>query len=339
MPTTGVVVDQRFRLHDTGPGHPECPERLEVLEDLLASPAFSDLPRIAARPADADEIARVHTSAHLKAVAASAGRAFTQLDPDTVASAASFEAARLAAGAALELADAVMDGSVDNGFAALRPPGHHAERDRPMGFCLFNNVAVVARHLRVVHGLERVLIVDWDVHHGNGTQHTFYDDPSVMYVSLHQYPFYPGSGGPQEIGRGGGLGRTVNVPMAAASANADYYGAFGQIILPIARQFAPQFVLVSAGFDAHRDDPLAMVDLDTQAFAEMTHALSAVAEASARGRLLLLLEGGYNLRALSDSVAAVLGALARPQPFTADQGELSPSALLARQALSGYWSL
>jgi acetoin utilization deacetylase AcuC-like enzyme len=194
MRTTGLVVDPRFRLHNPGAHHPERPDRVRVLEELFERPEYADLPRIAAREAGEDEIARVHEHDLLRSVAASAGKPLTQFDADTAASAGSFEAAVLAAGAAMELVDAVCDGAVHNGFAALRPPGHHAERDRAMGFCFFNNVAVVARHLQVRRGRRRILILDWDVHHGNGTQHSFWDDPSVMYVSLHQFPFYPGTG-------------------------------------------------------------------------------------------------------------------------------------------------
>jgi acetoin utilization deacetylase AcuC-like enzyme len=336
---TGLVTDPRFRLHDPGPGHPERPERLLVLEELLATEAFRSLPRIAPRLAEEDEIERVHDRMHVRAIAASEGRACTRYDPDTAASARSFEVARLAAGAAIELADAILDGSVANGFAALRPPGHHAERDRPMGFCLFNNVAIAARHLRVRRGLERVLVLDWDVHHGNGTQHTFYGDPSVMYVSLHQYPFYPGTGGADEIGAGEGTGYTVNVPMPAGCGDAIYRAAFRDLILPIARSFDPEFVLVSAGFDAHRDDPLASMALSAQAFADMTDALVALADECCDGRIMLLLEGGYSLEALRDSVRVVLEHLGTPRTFDADDGDLTSWGRAACEALSGYWKI
>ncbi len=339
MRSTGLVIDPRFREHLTGAGHPERPERLEVLERLFTGERYASLPRIPARPATEEELLRVHSTAHLEAVAASAGRPLTRYDADTAASERSFEAARLAAGAAVELADAVLDGSVDNGFAALRPPGHHAERDRPMGFCLFNNVAVVARHLRARRGLERVLIVDWDVHHGNGTQHSFYDDGSVMYASLHQYPFYPGTGAAEETGAGAGLGHTVNLPVPAAATDRDYYACFRELLLPVARRFAPEFVLVSAGFDAHRDDPLAMVELDTRAFARMADALVGLADECCKGRVLLLLEGGYSLEALAASVEAVLTSLAEPTPFAEDAGELGPMARTAKQAHASCWGL
>jgi acetoin utilization deacetylase AcuC-like enzyme len=335
----GVVTDRRFLGHDPGPYHPERPERLVVIDELLASGSVGDPARIAARPADAEALERVHRPALIRAVAASAGREITHYDADTAASAGSFDAALLAAGSAMALADAVIDGSIDCGFAAVRPPGHHAEADRAMGFCFFNNVAVVAEHLRRRHGLERVLIVDWDVHHGNGTQHSFYDDPGVLYASLHQYPFYPGTGGAEEIGRNAGAGFTVNCPMPAGAGNDDYMAAFRDLLLPVAREFDPQFVLVSAGFDAHRDDPLASIELDTPAFAEMTHALTNLADEHCDGRIVLLLEGGYSLAALRDSVGATLNALASPRAFAPSSGELGRQGRAARSALANYWNI
>jgi acetoin utilization deacetylase AcuC-like enzyme len=339
MRTTGLVSDSRFRQHDPGPGHPERPERLLVLEELFASDRFRDLPRIDARAALEDEVERVHTAELLEAVADSAGRPYTSFDGDTTASAGSFEAACLAAGAAIELADAVHDRQVDSGFAALRPPGHHAERDRAMGFCLFNNVAIVARHLQARRGVERVLILDWDVHHGNGTQHSFYSDPAIMYVSLHQYPFYPGTGAADECGVGSGAGRTVNVPMPSGCSDPEYYAALRDVILPVAREFDPQFVLVSAGFDAHEIDPLASMCLSTDAYTGMTHAMTSLADECADGRLLMLLEGGYSLEALRDSVAVVLDALAEPKAFAPSEGELTPWGAATRRAMSSYWKI
>jgi acetoin utilization deacetylase AcuC-like enzyme len=339
MRTTGLVTDRRFQQHEPGPHHPERPERLQVLDELFASAAYRDLPRIDARPAREEELARVHEAAHLRAVAASAGKPLTRYDADTSASAGSFEAALLAAGAAIELADAVCARDVSNGFAALRPPGHHAERDRPMGFCLFNNVAVVARHLQAERGRKRILVLDWDVHHGNGTQHTFYDDPSVMYVSLHQFPFYPGTGNFDEIGVGSGLGYTVNLPMRAGSGPGEYAAAFRDVVVPTALRFDPDFVLVSAGFDAHLEDPLAMMSLDSAAFATMTDAMVEIADGCCGGDIVLLLEGGYSLEALRESVDAVLQRLARPQPFAAPAAELSPWSEAARKTLAPYWKI
>jgi acetoin utilization deacetylase AcuC-like enzyme len=336
MRRTGLLADRRFFDHDTG-RHPECPERMAVLCDLFEGEAFGDFARVEPRLATEEELRRVHGHDHVAAVAASSLQPQTWFDADTPASAGSFAAARLAAGGAIAMADAILAGEIDNGFAALRPPGHHAEFDRAMGFCLFNNVAVVARHLVHVRGLSRVLVVDWDVHHGNGTQHTFYDSPEVLYVSTHQYPFYPGTGAARETGRGSGAGFTVNVPMPAGTGDAEYGAAFRDLIIPVAAEFVPQFVLVSAGFDAHRDDPLASICLSTQAFAVMTDALAGVADQSAGGRLLLLLEGGYNLRALADSVAASVAHLSDPVGFEPGDGQLTAWGRLSREALAPYW--
>jgi acetoin utilization deacetylase AcuC-like enzyme len=337
MRRTGLMADLRFLGHDTGRHHPEGPERAAVLCELFDGEDYRSFERVPPRPATEEELRRVHDQAHVSAVAASAARALTHFDADTPASPGSFDAARLAAGGAVAMADAIASGELDNGFAALRPPGHHAEGDRPMGFCLFNNAAVVARHLTAARGLSRVLVVDWDVHHGNGTQHTFYDSAEVLYVSTHQYPFYPGTGAPAECGRGAGAGFNVNVPMKAGCGDAEYAAAFRDLLLPIAEQFAPQFVIVSAGFDAHRDDPLASMGLSTAAFAAMTDALLGVADASAQGRLLMLLEGGYDLDALVASVAASVGELRAPRPFSAPDGELTPWGRLSRDALATYW--
>lgn len=339
MRTTGLMADRRFLAHDTGSYHPESRERVEVLCELFDSEQFRAFTRIQPRLATDDELRRVHDHDHVAAVAASAGRPHTQFDADTPASAGSFEAARLAAGGAIAMAEAILSGEIDNGFAALRPPGHHAEAFRPMGFCLFNNVAVVARHLLDERRLSRVLILDWDVHHGNGTQNSFYDTSEVMYVSTHQYPFYPGSGASAEIGRGSGAGYTVNVPMPAGAGDAHYGAAMRDVILPVVREFAPQFVLVSAGYDAHREDPLASLSLTTEAFAAMTDAVSAIADESAEGRLLLLLEGGYDLQALRDSVARSVARLREPQPAQFDEGELTAWGRLSRQALAPYWGI
>ena len=337
MRRSALLVDPRFRNHQTGRHHPERPERLQALESLFALERYRDFERISPRLATEEELRRVHQHDHIAAVAASAHRERTQFDADTSASTGSFEAARLAAGGAIQLADAIAAGEVDNGFAAVRPPGHHAESWGPMGFCLFNNVAVVARHLLAARSASRVLIVDWDVHHGNGTQNTFYGDDCVMYASTHQYPFYPGTGAPDEIGSGSGAGRTANLPMPAGAGDGEYVAAFREVLLPLARRFEPDFVLVSAGFDAHRDDPLASIELSSEVFADLTAALMEIADECARGRILLLLEGGYNLAALTASVDASLAVLRQPRPFDRSDGEIAPLVQRARQALSDVW--
>lgn len=337
MRRTGLLADLRFLEHETGDYHPECPERLAVLVELFGTDAYSDFCRMPPRGATEEELRGVHSHDHVAVVAASAGRPHTQFDADTPASRGSFEAARLAVGGAVEMADAILSGEIENGFAAVRPPGHHAEATRPMGFCLFNNVAVVARHLVAKRGLSRVLVLDWDVHHGNGTQNSFYDSDEVMYVSTHQYPFYPGTGSAVEVGRGRGAGFNVNVPMPAGAGDAEFRAAFRDLILPVAEEFEPEFVLVSAGFDAHRDDPLASLSLATSAYAEMTDALVGLADASARGRILMLLEGGYDLRALAASVATTVDHLRVPGRFDPVDGELTAWGRRAREALAPHW--
>jgi len=338
---TALVLDSRYTAHDTGPGHPECPERVQVILEALRAYRREDVVRIDPRPATLEEIALNHDATHIAHVAATARRAFYAFDADTPTCARSFATAVLAAGGYLALLDAIMEAEVDNGFAFVRPPGHHAEPDRAMGFCLFNNVAIGAHYLRRRHGLGRLLVVDWDVHHGNGTQDSFYAEPEVLYVSTHQYPFYPGTGAATEIGAGPALGRTLNVPLPAGCGDDEYVAAFENLIAPIAEQFRPEFVLVSAGFDAHRRDPLAGMSVTEEGFRAMTRVLLRIARAHAGGRLAAILEGGYDMQALGRSVPAVLdelggaaldAALATPHPRS---GVLEP----VRAVQADYWDL
>ncbi len=304
MAKTGFVYHQDYLQHDMGFGHPESPDRLRaIMARLEASGLLARVTRIDPIEASDEAITRVHTSAYLtqlKALAPREGRA--SLDPDTSMSPGSLRAAYVAAGGAMAAADAIMAGRVDNAFCALRPPGHHAERDRAMGFCLFNNVAVAARHLQRRHGIGRVLIVDWDVHHGNGTQQTFYSDPSVLFFSTHQYPHYPGTGRATEQGEGKGEGLTVNVPMSSGEGDEEYREVFETILVPAADSFKPEFVMISAGFDAHRDDPLAGMALTEEGYGVLSRIVLDIAHRHCRGRVLSCLEGGYNLNALSASV-------------------------------------
>ena len=304
--STGLLYDARFLDHRAPYGHPEHPGRLQAIrgrfEDEGLVSRCADVP---ARAATDEELLGIHTPELLRQVAATAASDFLLLDPDTYTSRGSAWAARLAAGGLVDLTVEVLAGRLDNGFALVRPPGHHAEADRAMGFCLFNNVAVAARAAQARHLCERVLIVDWDVHHGNGTQHSFWDDPSVLYFSTHQFPFYPGTGAADDAGAGAGLGRTVNLPWPAGMADADYLAAFDRLLLPIAERFVPDLVLVSAGFDAADGDLLGGMRVSPAGYGAMTERLAGLAD----GRVVLALEGGYNLDAIAGSAAACLRVL------------------------------
>lgn len=311
MGKTGFVYHPAYLDHEMGAGHPESPDRLRaILHQLEQSDTASQLLKITPRKAEDEWIMKVHTPeyvARLTQHAPTSGRVF--LDPDTSMSPGSLSAAYLAAGGALAAVDAIMSKHVDHVFCAVRPPGHHAEAGRAMGFCLFNNVAIAARYIQQKYGLKRVLIVDWDVHHGNGTQHSFEDDPSVLFFSTHQYPHYPGTGRATERGKGRGEGFTINVPMEAGGGDEEYREIFLNALVPAADDFKPDFVIISAGFDAHRDDPLASMSLTETGYADLTGIVAAIAKRHASGRILSSLEGGYNLRALAASVDAHIKAL------------------------------
>jgi len=312
MPT-GFAYDVEFLAHDTGPGHPERPARASaIMQHLQPLDWFSGLTRYTPRPAERHWVETVHTDAYIRRAesACSAGRPFLD-SMDVAISPRSYEVALLAAGAPLVLADALVAGEINNGFALVRPPGHHAEHDTALGFCLFNNVAILARYLQRQHGFDKIAIVDWDVHHGNGTQHTFESDPSVLYVSTHQYPYYPGTGAASERGEGRGKGTVVNCPMRAGATDSAYELAFMERIIPALEAYAPEVILISAGFDAHRDDPLAEINLSTAAFSWMSERVLEIADHRAGGRVISLLEGGYNLTRLGDCVAAHLIELTR----------------------------
>lgn len=304
MARTGFVYHPDYLKHDMGGGHPESPERLRaIVSRLEKSGVLGRLVRIEPTMAPDEWITQVHAVSYLKDLKTRAPvSGYVSLDPDTSMSVGSLPAAYLAAGGALAAADAIMAGKVDNAFCAVRPPGHHAERTRAMGFCLFNNVAIAARYVQRRYGVGRVLIVDWDVHHGNGTQHTFYDDHSVLFFSTHQYPYYPGTGRATERGEGQGEGVTINVPMSPGQGDEEYREVFERVLVPAADTFGPEFVLISAGFDAHRDDPLAGMGLTEDGYAALTGIVAGIARRYSKGRILSCLEGGYNLRALAASV-------------------------------------
>lgn len=340
MLQTGIVLDARYRDHDPGPGHPERAERIGSLLSRFDAYERDGLVRLAPRLATHDEVGLVHDARLIDQVAASARYEAAAFDTDTRVCARSYETALLATGGLLSVLDAILEREVDNGFALVRPPGHHAERNRAMGFCLFNSVAVGAQYLRARCGLHRVLIMDWDLHHGNGTQHSFYDDPGVLYVSAHQYPYYPGTGAAEETGRGSGEGYTVNLPMPRGWGDADFQPLFEDIVDPICRQFEPEFVLISAGFDAHRRDPLGGLNMTEEGFAHLARVLLRIARDHADGRCAAILEGGYDLEGLSGSVLRVLdemgGADLDVTPPEYDRRGRLPQVRTVQQ---GYWEL
>jgi acetoin utilization deacetylase AcuC-like enzyme len=340
-----LISSQHFADHQTPPGHPESPERAEVM-DVVASKWRESGGEVVAPPAAArDQLLRVHDDAYLRRVEGTSGLAVA-LDPDTYTSPDTYDIALLAAGAAVDAVSRVMAGSPQRALCLVRPPGHHAERNRAMGFCFFNSIGVAAAHACTL-GASRIAIVDYDVHHGNGTQQMFEEDPSVLYVSMHQSPFYPGTGAADEVGVGDGRGFTVNLPLAAGAVDEDYRAVFAAVALPILRQFEPDLLLVSAGFDAHERDPIAGMRLSSQAFAAMTLDLRAVADECCEGRIVAVTEGGYDLAALRESLFGVVGVLgpeATPAACWPPPGAVAPSrgraaVAAAKRALDGFWKL
>jgi acetoin utilization deacetylase AcuC-like enzyme len=318
----GYCFDPSFLEHDPGTGHPEGPRRLEAVNRGLREAGLLDALRpIEARPASRDELLRVHSAAHVDRVAATAGR-HVQLDPDTATGPRSYEAATRAAGAVIAAVEAVVDGAVDRAFCAVRPPGHHATRDAAMGFCLFNNVACGAA-AALAKGLGRVAIIDFDVHHGNGTQDVFWTDRRVLYVSSHQFPLYPGTGDLQEQGGGDGEGFTVNLPMPAGCGDAEYAAVYREVVLPVVRAFDPQLVLLSAGFDAAAGDPLAGMRVSPTGFRAIVDACVAAAQGVAAGHVVAALEGGYSDAGLAYGTQALV------ERFGANDAAVRPEAVAA----------
>ena len=289
-----------FLLHDTGEGHPECADRLRSIAKALDAPAFANLIRVVPPLGTEQQIRLIHPRFHIEAIRAAIpeqGEHF--LDLDTVVSPGSEKAAFRAVGAVCDAVDKVFTGQADNAFCAIRPPGHHAEPDLSMGFCLFNNVAIAAEYARRYHHLERIAIVDFDVHHGNGTQAAFSNQPNVLFASSHEMPNYPGTGFPTETG----VGNIINVPLATGDTGVEFRKKYNTIILPALRNFKPDLLLISAGFDAHKDDPLASIMLEEDDYRWITHELMDIADCFCKGRIISALEGGYNLNALAASVA------------------------------------
>jgi acetoin utilization deacetylase AcuC-like enzyme len=301
MRQTGLAADAKVKEHDPGPGHPEQPARFSALLNRLEATGLArEMHRTVTRLAEPDELALVHTRAYIDLVAREVAQRRSQLSTgDAAIGPHSLEAAQRATGSVLGALDSVFAREVRNAFCLVRPPGHHASAARGMGFCLFNNVAVAARYAQRVHRAERVLIVDWDVHHGNGTQDIFYEDGSVLFFSTHQSPWYPGTGARGETGEGAGVDATINCPLPAGSGRTEIMDAFRTQLLPAAREFKPDLVILSAGFDSRIDDPLGQFRLTDQDFAELTNMLLDVADQHCAGRLLSVLEGGYSLEGLA----------------------------------------
>jgi acetoin utilization deacetylase AcuC-like enzyme len=347
-----IFTSNRFADHLTPPGHPERVERFEVMQLVVAEFRKRGGSSLEPRRVTDAELMRVHDAEYVGLIKETAGRA-TALDADTYTSPLTYDAATLAAGAVVSAVEHVLDAGPDaRALAVVRPPGHHAERNRAMGFCFFNSVAVGAAHARA-RGLSRVAVVDYDVHHGNGTQWAFYADPSVLFVSSHQYPFYPGTGAAGDIGSGAGEGFTVNLPVAAGGTDDDVERIYSRIALPILRQFKPELILVSAGFDAHMNDPLGGMRLTTGCFGRLTAAIAAVADECCGGRLVAVTEGGYDLKALAESLRVTIDALegrlkaaprsAPTKAATAESDGSSPrgDATIAAVTphLANYWKL
>lgn len=307
---TGFVFHPEYLKHDSGQNHPESGKRLSsLIAHLEKKGIMPKLKNIHPYPASVEWLETVHDPLYIKTVERICKTGGGMLDPDTHVGPESYQIALLAVGGVLAAVDGVMSKKLKNAFCAVRPPGHHAERDKAMGFCIFNNVAVGARYVQKKFGVKKIFIVDWDVHHGNGTQNIFWEDPSVFYFSIHQFPYYPGSGSENETGEGEGEGSTFNMPMFAGSGDLEYTEAFRNILYPLAKKFSPEFIFISAGFDAHQEDPLAGINLSETGYKKMTEVIVRLASECGEGRLVSVLEGGYNFRSLSLSVEKHIRAL------------------------------
>lgn len=327
-PIIQVITDARFQSHRGPEGHPERPERLIAIGEAIDD--FRDRIELSPpRSAQPDEILRVHDGRLLSLLESTRGQPLARLDADTYVSPLSYEVACLAAGSCVELTRRIMRGEVARGLAAVRPPGHHAESDRSMGFCLFNNVAIAVRALQAEEAASRILVFDWDVHHGNGTQHSFESDRDVLYISTHQFPFYPGTGDFSEAGSGEGVGSTINIPMPAGCGDLEYIGVLQRIVVPAAIAFRPDVILVSCGFDAHQDDPLASMEISQDGYRAMSTIMRQLADTLCGGRIAFVLEGGYSLVGVREGAEAVLESLTNPSPSPLPPAtELTPGSML-----------
>lgn len=316
---TAIFKDDLFLRHNPGPGHPESPKRLSIIYDQLKRPEIKKqfiFPPC--QPAAREILALNHSKAYITRVEATAGKTSATLDPDTRTSPHSCDAAKLAAGATVTATQLVITKEIKNGFVLARPPGHHAEADQSSGFCLFNNIAIAARYALKKLKLKRILIIDWDLHHGNGTQNSFYDTDKVLYFSTHQYPYFPGSGGLNETGQGDGKGFTINVPLSGGQGDQEFANIFHQLLVPLAREYKPEIIMVSAGFDTYHGDPLGTMNLSVDGFAYMTKVLRDLAVELCNSRIIMVLEGGYNLVGLKNGILASLAELNGHSTLTTD---------------------
>jgi acetoin utilization deacetylase AcuC-like enzyme len=343
MLKTAIVSDRRYLKHFAGRSHPERPQRIEVMIEMAETLRRPGLKFLIPREANLDEIAMCHRPDYIAEVEHTASIDRFDFDPDTHSSRESYQTALLAAGGVLTAVQAVADGDANNAFAIVRPPGHHALPNRAMGFCFFNNLAIAANWLIKVRGLKRVMVVDWDVHHGNGTQEMFYESPELLYTSIHQFPHYPGTGSTHEIGYGPGIGYTVNIPMPAEFGDAEYLRVFDRLIMPMGRHFKPEFILVSAGFDCHFRDPLAQMRVSEVGFAAMAQRVNRLAAECCGGKVVAALEGGYDLDAIAESGRAVIEEFGRDddQPIRADQNgdRVMPIVERISQNVGRFWNL
>jgi acetoin utilization deacetylase AcuC-like enzyme len=338
----GIVKDEIFLEHITDDYHPENPGRLKSIYSMLNKMDNQGISYISPRMATHDEIALIHEPSYIESIAATMGKAQRRLDPDTVTSPMTYEASRMAVGGVLNLADKLMDAEISSGFALVRPPGHHAEHNRAMGFCIFNNIAIAARYLEKKYNLKRVIIVDFDLHHGNGTQHSFYKDSGVLYFSTHQYPYYPGTGYYDEVGDGEGKGYTVNVPLSYGMNDADYIYVYNNLLIPLTNLYKPQAVLVSAGFDTHYNDPLGGMGVTETGYAMMTRILLDIAKKHSDGKTLFVLEGGYDATGLTNSVKAVIMEMRGTPLYSTDKHGNPSDGIIqtvgkVKEALKPYW--
>ena len=347
MARTGIVKDSRYMEHVASTYHPESHQRLEVLYQMLEEPEMKGtLVEIIPRMATQEELGLIHVPRYIQQVASTAGHACIMLDPDTYACPKSYETAKLAAGGTLAAVDEVLSGKLNNAFALIRPPGHHAESNRAMGFCLFNNVAIAAGYALKKHKLERAMIIDWDLHHGNGTQHSFYERKDVLYFSTHQFPYYPGTGFFNETGNGAGKGFTVNVPLSPGPGDGEYAEIFEKILEPIALEYKPDIVFVSAGFDTYYQDPLGGMQVTPEGFANLARIVLDFTKETCEGKVVFVLEGGYHLEGLRDSVREVLKTLRGDTPEgrrseklrqAVDHRMIDPVIRKVKEAQSPFW--